>query len=267
MVLVLASLLSATLYSNRASQGRRAGIASATAFHQSESIAAASHSAGGYIASRVRIATASDNLPADCIPNASGPPGAPYELGVVGTVTGGVLTAGPTTVANISAKFCGIATIVAGKPPCNATGDVVSPSDGQIFGPLTAELTLIPGMQPTVPFTANPGTITGGFVCNSATNTLEVTVVATVSGTTGLFGLSCTIGPLTIPLSGELTGPLDDASLTLTGHDFGVPAVQASPTCAGAVPENLDEIAGLPIAPGDASATLPTTISIYQPGT
>jgi hypothetical protein len=213
-----------------------------------------------------RLLTAnSANLPADCTPKPSGPPGAPYELGLVGTVNNGVLTAGPATIANITAKFCGIVTVVPGKPPCGATGSVVSPQDGQIFGSLSVQLTMIPGMDPKVPFVAHPSSITGGFSCVSSESGLAVSLNARVSGTTGLFGLSCTIGPLTIPLTGVVTGPLANATITLRGNDFGVPAVQSSPTCAGAVPANLDQIAGLPIRPGGATATLPATTSIYQP--
>jgi hypothetical protein len=215
-----------------------------------------------------RLLTAnSDNLPADCIPKPSGPPGAPYQLGVVGTVHNGVLTAGPATIANVTAKFCGVVTVVQAKPPCGATGNVDSPQDGQIFGSLSAELTLVPGMQPKVPFVAHPGTITGTFTCTTNSSAgLAVSLIAKVSGSTGLFGLSCTIGPLTIPLTGVVTGPLDNATITLRSNDFAVPAVQSSSTCAGGVPANLDQIAGLPIRPGGATATLPATTSIYQPG-
>ena len=213
-----------------------------------------------------KVLTASDNLPADCIPNPSGPPGAPYELGLVGTVNNGVLVAGPARVADINAKFCGIVTVVKGQPPCGATGLVFSPADGQIFGSLSAALTLVPGMEPKVPFVAHPGTITGTFGCGSSTQGLVVNLKATVSGSTGLFGLSCAIGPLTIPLSGAVTGPLSNASVVLRGSDFAVPAVRPSPSCAGQVPANLNAIAGLPIAPGGASATLPATTSLYQPG-
>jgi hypothetical protein len=206
-----------------------------------------------------------DNLPADCIPNPSGPPGAPYELGIVGTVTNGELTAGPATVADITAKFCGIVTVVGAKPPCGATGKISSPQDGQIFGTLSAALTLIPGMKPVVPFVAHPGVINGTFSCGPSNNGLLVTLDATVSGTTGLFGLSCTIGPLTLQLSGLITGPLQDTTGVLAGNDFAVPAITPSPTCAGQVPASLDQLAGLPIKPGGANAKLYVTASLYQP--
>jgi hypothetical protein len=222
---------------------------------------------GAATAFKVASLTSATSLPADCIPNPAGPPGAPYQLGLVGTVHGGTLTAGPATVANINVTFCGVVTVVGGTPPCGATGNVVSPLDGQVFGPLSVALTLVPGMNPTIGFAANPGTITGGFSCGTSVNGLNVTLNATVSGSTGaLFGVSCTIGPLTIPLAGAVTGPFTDMTATLTSNNFSVPVVQGSATCPGGVPANIDAIAGLPIAPGGASATLPITASLYQPG-
>jgi hypothetical protein len=212
------------------------------------------------------LLTSTDNLPADCIPNPSGPPSSHYQLGLVGNVTSGVLTAGPATVANLTAKFCGIVTVVGSAPPCGATGTVYSPQDGQIFGAVTAQLTFIPGMQPKVPFVAHPGRITGGFKCAAPSSQgLVVDLDATVSGSTGLYGLSCTIGPLTIPLTGLITGPLDDLSGTLTASNFAVPGVTPSSTCAGQVPASLDQIAGLPIKPGGATAKITVTGSLYQP--
>jgi hypothetical protein len=214
------------------------------------------------------VLASNDNLPADCIPNPAGPPTAPYQLGLVGTVHGGVLNAGPATVSNINVTFCGVVTLTNGKPPCGATGTVVSPPDGQVFGPLSVDLTLVPGMSPTIGFTANPATITGGFTCTSTPSPdgLAVFLDATVSGTTGaLFGVSCTIGPLTIPLSGDITGPFTNLTGTLTSNDFTVPAIAPSSTCPGSVATNVDAIAGLPIAPGGANASLPVSASLYLP--
>ena len=228
----------------------------------------ATHATGTGTRASHNVLASNDNLPADCIPNPAGPPTAPYQLGLVGTVHGGVLNAGPATVSNINVTFCGVVTLTNGRPPCGATGTVVSPPDGQVFGPLSIGLTLVPGMSPSIGFTANPATITGGFTCTStpSTNGLEVFLDATVSGTTGaLFGVSCTIGPLTIPLSGDITGPLTNLSGTLTSNDFTVPAIAASPSCPGSVPANVDAIAGLPIAPGGATASLPVSASLYLP--
>ncbi len=208
---------------------------------------------------------AAEPLPADCVPAASGPPTSPYQLGLVGTATGGSLATGSATVSGIDAKVCGLVTLVNGTPPCYATGYIESPHDGQLYGALSIALTLVPGMNPTVGFTANPGTITGGFNCGSSQNGLSVGLNAAVSGSTApLFGVSCTIS-VTIPLGGAATGPLDATRATLTSNDFSIPAVQPSPTCPSAVAANVDDIAGLPLAAGRATATLPVTASIYQP--
>ena len=205
-------------------------------------------------------------LPSDCVPNPAGPPTSPYQLGLVGTAANGSLTAGPATVANVNAKFCGIVTLVNGTPPCGATGTVNSPVDGQMYGPLSVVLTLVPGMTPTIGFSANPGTITGGFSCSSSQNGLAVSLNARVSGSTApLFGVSCTVGPLDLPLTGAVTGPLGAAKATLSSNDFTVPALTPSPSCPASVAANIDDIAGLPLSPGRASASLPVTASLYQP--
>jgi hypothetical protein len=208
-----------------------------------------------------------DGLPADCVPAPAGPPTSPYELGLVGTATNGTLITKAATVSGIDVKFCGLVSVVNGTPPCDATGSVESPNDGQLYGPLSVALNLVPGMSPSVGFVANPGTISGGFSCASSQNGLAVGLDAVVSGNTApLFGVSCTIGPVTIPLGGSVTGPLASTAATLTSNDFGIPAIQPSPTCPSAVAANIDAIAGLPLAAGGASATLPVTASIYQPG-
>ncbi len=170
-------------------------------------------------------------------------------------------------MSGIDVKFCGLATVVNGTPPCDATASIESPNDGQLYGALSVALNLVPGMTPTVGFAANPGTISGGFSCGSSQNGLAVGLDAVVSGNTApLFGVSCTIGPVTIPLGGSVTGPLASTAATLTSNDFGIPAIQPSPTCPSSVAANIDAIAGLPLAAGGATATLPVTASLYQPG-
>jgi hypothetical protein len=206
-----------------------------------------------------------DNLPPDCIPQSQGPPSSPYELGLVGTVTNGSLAAGPATVNNITAKFCGVVTVVGGSGQCPAVGQVASSADDQKFGPLNADLTLVPGIQPSVPFAVVPGTITGGFACTTSQNGLLVILHAVVAGTTGLFGLQCGVGPFPLTLTGTVTGPLNQVTGTFRSSNFAVPAVGPSRACSAQVASNLNAIAGLPIAPGGASITLDITGSLYQP--
>jgi hypothetical protein len=248
------------------SSGPRTG--NATAAHAGRSLLGPSGGQSRKSAALVsnKVTLAASNIPSDCVPNPAGPPISPYELGLVGTASNGTFTAGPATVANVNAKFCGIVTLVNGTPPCGATGAAESPIDGQIYGPLSVNLTLVPGMTPTIGFTVNPGTITGGFNCSSSQNGLAVTLNARVSGTTApLFGVSCTIGPLDLPLTGTVTGPLSAANATLSSNDFTVPALTPSPSCPASVAANIDDIIGLPLPPGRASASLPLTASLYQP--
>jgi len=207
-----------------------------------------------------------DGLPSDCIPNAQGPPFVPYELGFVGTVTHGSLHAGVATVQGITAKVCGIVTVVGASGQCPAVGVLSANSDDQKFAPLNADLNVVPGFKPGVPFSVVPGKTTGGFVCTpSSQQGLAVTLKAVVGGSTGLFGLRCGIGPVPVQLTGIVTGPLTDVTGTFTGHNFAVPAVGPSPACSQQVASNLNALAGLPIASGGASITLELSGSLYQP--
>ncbi len=270
---VTAPLWLSSAVATQAAAGRGSGAASgsATVVHTGGSAHRASGRQSektGVAPTKVRLTASltSSNLPSDCVPNPAGPPFSPYELGLVGTATNGSLTAGPATVAGVNAKFCGIVTLVQGTPPCPVTGTVESPIDGQMYGPLSVALTLVPGMTPTIGFTAHPGTITGGFNCSSSQNGLSVFLNAQVSGSTApLFGVSCTIGPFEVPLTGLVTGPVSALTATLTSSDFTVPAVTPSPSCPASVAANVDDIAGLPLPPGRASASLPITASLYQP--
>ncbi|MBO0727896.1 MAG: hypothetical protein J2P57_01470 [Acidimicrobiaceae bacterium] len=207
-----------------------------------------------------------DNLPNDCIPQGQGPPVVPYELGFVGTVTGGTLVAGPAKVSGITAKVCGIVTVEPGNSACPVTGVITSNPDDQKFDAVEAGLTLVPGIQPKVPFTILPGKISGTFACpTTSQHGLPVTLRALVGGTTGLFGLQCEVGPLPVTLSGLVTGPLTDVTGTFTSRPFAVPAIGPSQGCSQQVASNFNAIAGLPIAPGGASISLQLTGSLYQP--
>ncbi|HMK62179.1 MAG TPA: hypothetical protein VK386_01055 [Acidimicrobiales bacterium] len=217
---------------------------------------------------KVLAAAGSNNLPSDCVPNSAGPPTAPYQLGLVGTVQGGTLSTGTAKVADISANFCGVVTVVnSGSTFCPVTGQLATPPDGQVYGSLSVELTLVPGMTPTIGFSPTPAAISGTFSCTTGSrNGLLVTLDATVSGTTSsVFGVQCAIGPFTIPLTGAITGPFSDLTGMLTSSNFTVPTIAASPTCPAEIASSVDTIAGLPLAPGQASVTLPVTASLYQP--
>ncbi|MGB7052061.1 MAG: hypothetical protein WBG41_10875 [Acidimicrobiales bacterium] len=269
-MVVAVACVAVTMSPGRGPESEKApgGIARQANLHSAASVIRSLDAVRTVPSAPTAVTVAADDLPADCVPNPAGPPTAPYQLGLVGTLTNGALATGSTTVSGIDVKFCGTVNLVNGTPPCGVTGSVDSPTDGQVFGPLSVALTLVPGMTPTIGFVANPGTISGGFGCGSSQNGLAVALNAIVSGSTApLFGVSCTIGPVTIPLSGAVTGPLTSTAATLTSNDFTVPAVQASPTCPSGVAANIDAIAGLPLPPGRGSATLPVNASLYQPAT
>jgi hypothetical protein len=206
-------------------------------------------------------------LPADCVPNGAGPPGSPYQLGFVAEVGPGSLVAGPVAVNGITAKVCGIATVVEGRGPCAVTAEVTVPPDGQKFGPLNATITELPGLSPQIPFTPDAKGLTSGLGCGSSANGLSVTAVANVGGHAGLFGLSCGLD-LTIDLTATITGPIDnglDLSGTFRSNSFGIPAVSPSPSCPGGVTTNLNSIVGLPLPPGKAVLDLPFKAAVYVP--
>jgi hypothetical protein len=216
----------------------------------------------------VLTSTTPADLPSDCLPNGSGPPSSPYQLGLVGTVHGGAISAGPARVDDIDLNFCGVVTVVPGSPPCYATTKVVTEPDDQVFTntALHVTLTMIPGMTPSIGFTPQPGPISGSTPCASSSHGLQVALDATVEGsTTPVFGVSCTIGPFTIPLRGSVTGPLTHLTGTVSSSSFSVPAITPTTTCPSDIADNVDEITGLPLPAGRSSAALPVTAYLYQP--
>ena len=246
-------------------RGQAAGTGGVAISHPSTSHGKSPDRSSARTGTTKRIALTSSDLPDDCVPNPAGPPNSTYQLGLVGTAANGALSTGSATVSHVNAKFCGIVTLVTGTPPCGATGSVNSPTDGQEYGPLSILLTLVPKMDPTIGLVANPGTITGGFSCSSSQNGLPVALNANVSGSTApLFGVSCTIRA-TIPLTGAVSGPLTATTATLTSNNLIVPPVQPTATCPAPVAANVDAIAGLPLSPGQSSATFPVMASLYQP--
>lgn len=204
-----------------------------------------------------------DHLPPDCLPKYVGPP---YQLGLVAQISAGYLRAGPVSAEGISAKVCGVVTVVAGSPPCAAAARLVIPADGQRFAPLTARISLIPGMLPQVPVTVVPSPLSATLGCGSSQQGLSASTTADIDGFTGLFGLRCSIA-LRISLAGTVTGPIDSGTDLIgdfTGQ-FAIPAVAASPTCPAGVASNLNSIVGLPLPPGSATIALPFKASLYLP--
>ena len=90
--------------------------------------------------------------------------------------------------------------------------------------------------------------------------------MALVGGFAALFGLQCTID-ISVNLTATVTGPIEPAlhlSGDFVGH-FGINPVTVSAVCPQGAATNINEIVGLPLAPGSGTVTLPFTGSIYEP--
>ena len=223
---------------------------------------------------RAEIAStvAANVLPADCTPSPSGPPGSPYELGLVAqighppgtdpTVADGTLVAGSLSVSGIAASLCGVVVVVPGPAGCPVTAEVTVPADGQFFVPLSAVLALVPGQPVAVPFTVSSRAITANLGCSSSVDGLLIQTSAVLAGTTALFGVTCNVGA-TASLTAVLTGTsLLDLHGTLSGP-VTLDGATLAPTCPQAVVTNLDQLAGLPRA---GSLMLPVKAALYAPG-
>jgi hypothetical protein len=194
-------------------------------------------------------------------------------LGLVGTVTNGTITTPTVSVDDVDAKICGIVQVQPGTGGCAADTTITVPADGQAFAPLKATVAVVPGQPISVPFTVVPHPLTASLGCGSSADGLVFSVSATVSGSTGLFGVACTIGPIALSIQGAAGQPgfnppttsLSDVTGRFTA-DFGIPAVSPDATCPSSVAANLDPIAQLPTTPDAAHLVLPIVTSIYQPG-
>jgi hypothetical protein len=196
--------------------------------------------------------------------------GPPYQLGVVGTFSGGQLKVGYATVSGltggISGTFCGIASVVPGQGPCPAKIVLTSPPEGQQFNPLGITFDVVPGMTPDIRNgSVVPGQLQGQVTCPEPARDyyVQATATAQASASTGLFGLACDIGPVSIPLSGILSGTPPALTGTLTSAPFTVPPGTAGPTCPSSVVSLLDSIGELPFHQGTLSITV--TASTYAP--
>jgi hypothetical protein len=239
--------------------------------HSTRSPAPAAARGAAPASARLLASGGSSSLPADCTPNPTGPPSHPYQLGFVASVTGSLAT-GPVAVSGIKAKACGIAT-VGPSNTCGVTADVNVPQDGQLFAPVKATITVIPGLSPQIPFSPKAQSLTSGLGCESSANGINVTAVAKVGGAAGLFGLTCGV-TLTLPLKATILGPLESSGLGLYGTfsgngTFVLPAITPSYTAAQYCPAGAAAIAdksfGLPLTAPGSSLSLPFHAGVYIP--
>lgn len=208
-------------------------------------------------------------LPADCIPK----PGIQIQLGAYATFSGSFTVDGPygpELSAGVSGSFCGIGTVV--NPPravCPAGTSVATqlyvPADGQTFHLPGVDITMVPGVTPEVEqTTVVPQPITAVVCAVVSTGPLQVDLTASISAAAGLFGASCVIGPLDVPLRGSIDGPLSDFQFTFGSGPFGIPAATPTARCPSSVTTALNSLFTFPLSVGSAHISLSGTGEVYQ---
>jgi len=210
-------------------------------------------------------------LPADCVPQNE----IQVQLGVYAMFTGSFTVIGPhgpQLSASVSGWFCGIGTVINPPPGACPSGTLAAvqlyiPTNGQVFNIPGVEITMVPGLTPEVANTRIvPQPITT-VVCAVATNPagpLHVVLTASITAAAGLFGASCDIGPLRIPLSGIIYGPLSGFSFVFASNPFGIPAASPTGYCPSNVTTALNRLFGFPLAPGGAKISLSGTGEVYS---
>jgi hypothetical protein len=204
------------------------------------------------------------SLPADCVPHV----GPPYQIGAVGRFYGGTFTMGSgVNVNNIGGTFCAVATVVSPiEPGAQICANFVAPSNGMQFNPLTATINIIPGVTTYIGhITMSVGSISA-YVCdNAAPGPITLQTHVTASAGAPLLGSDCSIGPLTVPVTGELQGPLDPgpATATLTNLPFTIPTLPVSSECPAGLADAADSILALPSGLGHI--TVSAAVSVYVP--
>ena len=116
-----------------------------------------------------------------------------------------------------------------------------------------------------VPTRVTPVSDFHGTVAGNPDGTTSITLTGSLTATSSLLGLRCTIGPFTptlttgasgslsgSPLVGQLPGPLTGK---LVANDFAVPAAQASARCPRVVAKLINLLVGLPQPAGGSSLT------------
>ena len=226
---------------------------------------------GGFAAlPRTAVVPSEEVLIDACVPR-SGPP---YQLGVIGSFSGGGLTiVDGVTVSDIRGRFCGVATVVPPPPErpeakvcAQLTVPVTADAAGVRFDDLSTTLQLIPGVSTVIGNVAVRPEEFSAFVCDDQEPgpiSLSTTILA--SAAPQLFGTSCDVGPLVAEVTGSLSGPLRELRGRLTSDPFRVQAVQASPTCPRGLADNTNAILGLPIEESVTGLTLDVVAQVYRP--
>lgn len=233
----------------------------AASAHPAAPAAAPAHAAGPAAAATVEPVP----LPLDCQPTSNPPP---TEYGFVARLTAGRVSGPAVTIDPMTARICGIIRIVPGTGGCTAQGQLRVPADGVIFpDDLKATLTVVPGMHPKIPVTAQAQPVVVDIPCaGSSQNGLKLDLPLTVSGGAGAFGLSCNLtisGTAHSVITGDLFSGNYQGTVTLTGNNFhATPVTNSGAYCPGQLPQEVNTIAQLPS--DDFGLAMAGVVSIYQ---
>jgi len=83
---------------------------------------------------------------------------------------------------------------------------------------------------------------------------LHLSLAVTITASASFFGTHCTLSP-TVPLTGEISGPLGDFTAVLRAA-FSVPGATPNPTCSPALTSAVNGLLGFPSPPGSAVLNL-----------
>jgi hypothetical protein len=200
------------------------------------------------------------HLPEDCIP---GQQGAQIQLGAYATFAGSLSIVGPygpEASAQVSGDFCGTADIVEVPPIQCAESLAVElniPADGQDFNLPGVDISLVPGITPEVTDTHIIAEPIHTLICVSNTpGAIKLDLSVSVSTAASLFGATCIVGPVTLPLTGVLFGPLSGFTFQLRSSSFGIPVANPTVDCPSNVTSQLNQLLDFPLSPGASTVSL-----------
>lgn len=218
---------------------------------------------GGFAQAAARPVT--DVLVPECVPR-SGPP---YQIGVVGSLTASPLTIIPgVDVTGLTGVFCAVGTLVNAppdRPEAKVCAELVAPKNGIKLDPVSTKLNIIKGVTSVLgQVTVEPESFTA-FICDDdEPGPLALATTIRASAVPQTFGTACLVGPLAAAATGQIVGPLRNATATLTSPPFPVTAVQENPLCPLGLAQNVNQILGLPLAASVTGLSVRSTTTVYR---
>lgn len=187
----------------------------------------------------------------------------PYLLAMSGTGSGSVQItnspAGPVHLSSVSFKFCGLLELPLNKP-------IIQPQN-ITFTSVTAHISRAVLSQTIAGAAASSG---GVLPQTGANNGLNLYLIDPIKAGTSLLGVQCSI-PVDVDVSTAspggvpLTGPLNNASATLSGTGFPVNdtySTGSGGTCPSYLASQVNQTLGLPNTSTSASVTVHINIQV-----